>query len=256
MLESTFRLKELVINMCDINKEGLEAFIMDHVGTIESLKTWRLGWDISTILNRCKCLKSLELGRVTINDLKTLSTVEELRLTSRNYHSTWLKQFPNVQSLTVCGASPEALQIISRSMTKLEGITIRSGMLKGLVAPTLKKVTLKYINGFIPENFFSLHNQIEELELFHLDTLDDDLLEVITSNLLLLKILKIAECRHLTLQAFMIIRNNCKCLQIFTMSTSDEHFHVDVLKCLFNKIGLQIYVQSKYIYDGNSSRII
>lgn len=140
-------------------------------------------------------------------------------------------------------------------MPKLEDISISDSGIEGLNAPTLKKVKLFLF--FIEElstqpSFFVLHNQIEELVFgepvrqdygyYATNRFDDNLLEVITRNLVNLKRLEILGTNRLTSRASEIIRDNCQSLKVFKLITTHPSI-VNADVNLFKIKGLHAYIK-------------
>lgn len=241
MGKANYKLKEFTIDNCDIEEwVCLETYIGDHVGTLEKFVVKSVNWDPSTILNKCKKLKSLQCHRVEMNYIEVLTTVEELSLEPP---VQMMDKFPNVKRLFVCQGSPVTYQMITNVMNKLEDVEIKYGGLEGFEVSGLKKLKLSSIDGAIDGNFFVVHHRIEELHLEYVFNISDDLLEAITSNLHHLKVLRIRGDNHLTVRAFTIIRNNCKNLKVFEMTKWDQKFRKDDWKCLHDIVGLKVFTE-------------
>lgn len=255
--EPTYQLKEFAMCCYVIAPlpDELENFLMGHVRTIEKFVVKDIHWDPSPVLNQCGSLKSLECNGVTMFSLNILPTVEVLsEVSTEDSCRTWMNRCPNVKKLTVFNPQPGLLQSISRSFMRLQDITIKSSYrvydsVAGLVAPTLKKVRFDG-RGFINTSFFAPHNQIEELVFANdydmndlNDSVNDALLESITSNLVNLRVLEFGPANCLTSRAFTIIRNNCRNLKVFKMETCNPAITEDGWKCLNDINGLQAYIK-------------
>lgn len=243
MANPKYHLKEFAINYCQ--PEGLDDYLMNHVGTIETFKVQNVAWDPSSILNKCKKLRSIECRNVTMSSLEVLATVEEL---SFEPPTASIDCFPNVKKLKLSAALPETLETISRSMGKLEDMTIDHVRIAGLHTPNLRKLKLSSLEE-IDGNFFPLHINIKELIIQDVPIINDSLLVTITSNLLDLAVFKLFGDNHLTSRAFKIIRDNCKSLKVFEMSKWNQKFSKDDWKILFDINGLQVYNDQKNMSD-------
>lgn len=241
MPKPTYQLREFKIDNCDLEEwEGLDSYLMEHVGSLEKFVVKSVNWDPSSIVNQCKKLKSLEVFNVELNSLVTQETVEELTLEP----ATIADRFPNVKKLFISRASAATFQTISRSMDKLEDVTVRFGAIAGLAVPTLRKLKLVSLDGAVDANFFVTHKKIEEMIFDNVYHIDDALLQALTINLSDLKVLKIIGDNHLTSRAFTIIRDNCKSLKVFEMKSWDQKFSRDDWKCLYDISGLQVYQET------------
>lgn len=238
MAKAKYQLKEFTIDNCDLEEWAeLEAYLSQHVTTLEKLAIKNVRWDPSTTLNRCVTLKTLNCHRIDMQLLEVLASVEELSMEP----TVMLHRFPNVKKLFVSRCSTESFRTISRSMTKLLDAEVRFGGVAGFEVPSLRKLKLSSLDIAIDPNFFVIHKLIEDLWFECVFNITDDLLESITANLTHLKVLRIRGDNHLTARAFSIIKDNCKSLKVFEMAKWDQKFSKDDWNCLYEINGLEVY---------------
>lgn len=241
MSGAKYQLKEFSITNCDIEEwECLEAYLQEHVKTIEAFAVQDLNWDASNIINQCFNLKKLKNSNGQLNSLQVLPQVNELDWQPSNQG---IDKFPNVKHLSIANATQENLESVSRSMTKLEDLQIRFGGIQGLSVPTLKRLKLMSLDGISDDNFFIRHNNIEELIFEYVFNINDDLITDLSRNLRNLKVLKIFGDNQMTSGVFKIIRNNCVQLKVFEMTGWIQKFKKCQWECLHEINGLHIYVE-------------
>lgn len=241
MEPSKYHLSEFSIDNCDLEEwDRLEGFLMEHVGTLEKFVVKNVEWDPSTILNRCAKLKTLQGHRVKMESIEVAAGVEELSLEPP---IRAMDKFPNVKRLFIGRSSPEVNQIITSAMGKVEELEVKFCSIAAIEMPTLKKLKLTSVDGAVPANFFTTHNQIEELSFLWIYNIDDALLEAITTRLSNLRVLRILGDNQLTARAFAIIRDNGKRLKVLEMSKWVQKFQIDDWRCLHQINGLEIYTE-------------
>ena len=126
-------------------------------------------------------------------------------------------------------------------MTKLEELEVKFGGLAGINVPSIKKLKLISVDAEIDPNFFVIHRNIEELVLENVFNITNQLLEVITTNLKHLRVLRILGDNRLTAEAFPSIAKNCTRLRVLEMTTWIQKFRKSDWECLHNLTGLAIY---------------
>lgn len=241
MGQPKYRLKAFLIDNCDLEEwELLDNYLCNHFSSLEKLVVKNVRWDPSTTANQCANLKSFQCERVEVNSLSVLPSVTEVSIKPA---FGILDKFPGVRKLNVCLTVPETFQIISRTMRHLEQVEITFGGVAGLEAPAVKKLKLSSIDSPITGGFFAVHNQIEDLTLSNIFTVDDSLLESVTSHLASLRVLRILGDNHLTARAFSIIKDNCHELKVFEMTKWDQKFRKESWSCLYQMNGLKIFTE-------------
>lgn len=237
-----YQLKEFAINNCDLEEyEILESFLMEHVESLEKFVVKEVRWDPSIVLNACARLKSFQNHDVEMGSINVLPSIEDVSFEPPVQE---MHKFPNVKRLNLSRTTPEANRAVTESMTKLEELEMKFGVVDEISIPNLKRLKLSSLDGPIDPAFFSVHDKIEELFLNHVFNIDDALLGSITSNLKNLKLMRILGDNHLTLRAFSIIKENCKSLKTLEMAKWDQKFKRDDWKCLYDIVGLQVYVEN------------
>jgi F-box-like len=241
MGKANYRLKEFFIDNCEFEEwDGLEVYLAEHVTTLEKFTVKSLNWDPSSTLNHCVNLKTLQGHRTEMNFLGSLLSVEELSI---EQPIRTMSSFPNTKRLFLSRSSPEANQVVSASMLKLEELGVQFGGLAGISIPTLKKLKLSSVDGVIGNEFFTINNKIADLAFENVFNIDDSLLTNVVTSLSNLKILRILGDNHLTSRAFTIIKENCKNLKVFEMNKWDQKFTNEDWKCLYDIKGLEIYTE-------------
>ena len=241
MGKANYRLKEFSINNCDIEEwDGLESFLVDHLGTLEKFTVQNLRWDPSSSLNHCTKLKTLHISQTELNFLGKLDSIEEL---SVEPPIRTMDSFPNTERLFLARSTLQINGIVSSSMGKIEDLEIKFSEVAGIQLPALKKLKLSSTNGIISQEFFLFHNKIEELTFEYCFENDDNLLETIGTSLISLKVLRIFGDNHLTSRAFDIIKDNFKNLKVFEMSKWDQKFKKEDWIKLHEMSGLKVYTE-------------
>lgn len=237
-----YQLKEFSIINCDLEEyEILESFLIGHAKSLEKLVVKEVRWDPSVVLNACARLKSFQNHEVQMEFINILPSIEDASFEPPIQE---MYKFPNVKRLNLNRTTSEFNRAVTESMTKLEDLEMKFGIVDGISAPNLKRLKLSSLDGPIDRGFFSVHNKIEELFLNNVFDIDDGLLESITSNLKNLKLLRILGENHLTLRAFNIIKENCKSLKTLEMTKWDQKFKRVDWKCLYDIVGLKVYVEN------------
>lgn len=237
-----YQLKEFYIDNCDFEEwDGLETFLAEHSETIEKFTVKNLRWDPSTTLNHFVKLKKLEVAKSELNFLGNLKSVEEL---SVKPPLRTMDNFPNVKRLSLGLSTPQANQIASDAMPKVEELEINQGEVGGISFPSLKTLNITSAMGLINHDFFTQHNKIENLTISNYFDLNDNLLEAISTALIDLKILRIFGDNHLTSRAFQIVRENCKNLKVIEMAQWIQKFERGDWKVLEEINGLQVYTEN------------
>lgn len=243
-----YQLKEFSIINCDLEEyEILESFLMEHAKSLEKLVVKEVRWDPSAVLNACTRLKSFQNHAVEMGFINILPSIEDVSFEPPIQE---MYKFPNVKRLNLNRTSPEINRAVTESMTKLEDLEMKFGVVNGISITNLKRLKLSSLDGPIDRGFFSVHDKIEKLFLNHVFNIDDALLESITSNLKNLKVLRILGENHLTVRAFSIIKENCKNLKTLEMTKWDQKFKREDWKCLYDIVGLKVYVEIFNLWSG------
>lgn len=241
MGKAGYRLQEFFIDNCDFEEwDGLESFLAEHCETLEKITVKNLRWDPSSVLNHCVSLKNLQCHRTELNFLGKLFSVKQLLIEPP---TRTMDSFPNSIKLFLSRSSPEANQVVSRSMQKLKELELKFSTIKMISFATLKKLKLSSIDGEITSDFFDLHQKVDDLTLENCFSIDDALLEAIVKTLTALKTLRILGDNRLTSRSFTIVRNNCKSIKTFEMSKWNQKFKTEDWNCLYNISGMKVYTE-------------
>ena len=227
----------------------LENFLLSQCSSLEELYVDKMPEvEYSAILNKCVNLRKLNIkpAGLNVNSLETIR-IKELILDageSPNNLNEIVSKFPSV--LTLCLKSCHdctVLTTISKTMLDLNSISIDNGVVDNLILKNIKKVLMRSVTTTSPAftKFFIDNNTIEVLFLEVDGNFSDDMLEVITKNLVELKILSIKNDCLLTKAAFEIIQSNCPKLKTFEMQYWNQKFNKDDMMALFEMKGLSFY---------------
>lgn len=245
-----FKLSSFSFSNSDLEENiYLENFLLSQCSSLEELYIEKIPEvEYSSILNKCVNLKKLNIkpSGLNLNSLETIR-IQELILDaeeSTNNLNEIVSKFPNVLTLSLksCHEST-VLTTISKTMHDLNSISIDDGVVENLMLKKIKKVLMRSVNTASPAftKFFIDNNTTEVLFLEVDGNFSDNLLEVITKNLVQLKVLSIKNDCLLTKAAFAIIQSNCPNLKTFEMQYWNQKFNKDDMVALFEMKGLSFY---------------
>ncbi|CAO1366789.1 unnamed protein product [Diamesa tonsa] len=245
-----FKLSSFSLSNSDLEEyHYLESFLLSQCSSLEELYIERLPEvEYSAILNKCVNLKKLNIkpSGLNLDSLETIG-IQELILDAGecpNNLNEIVSKFPSVLTLSLKSChDTTVLSTISKTMPNLNSITIDDGVVDNLVMKNIKKVLIRSVNTTSPAftKFFIDNNTIEVLFLEVDGNFSDTILEVITKNLVELKILSIKNDCLLTKRAFEIIQANCPNLKTFEMQYWNQKFNKDDMIPLFEMKGLSFY---------------
>lgn len=211
LLDENFKLESFAVTNSTFQRTvHLKAFVERHADSLTRIEISNLDLcDFSTVLNRLSRLKRLSVSNVALYYLDTLPTVETLEITGHKIDESLLAKTPNVRHLKLKWfGSPKRMKILSEKMTELDCVEVVEGSIDGLMAPKLKRLTMKFVEHLSPD-FFTNHHEIEHLEMENC-SINGAIIEDIAQSLHILKSLTLINSGQIENRDLETIRDRCE----------------------------------------------
>lgn len=161
-----FRLESFSLLHCGFQRtDHVKRFLECHADNLESLTLVDVeNCEFSCVVNQMTRLKKLSIGKISLNYLEPLRSVEELELVSRLTSEAAFENLASVKHLTIKYIRHKCtLAVISDNIKQLESLSLERSSADGLNIRKVRVLTLTEVDPSTIEKLLEV--EIEELKL-------------------------------------------------------------------------------------------